>query len=91
MVTRDELFLQTKFTSVNGQDPNKIPYNPRAPLADQVRESFAVSLEQFGTEYLDSLLMHSPMKTVEVAGHLNILNAKEHKLSYFIYLWFTLL
>ena len=30
---RDELFLQTKFTYLRGQD-HRLPYDPRAPLAD---------------------------------------------------------
>jgi diketogulonate reductase-like aldo/keto reductase len=66
MVTREQLFLQTKFTSVNGQDPTNIPYDPKASLSDQVRQSFEVSLRHFGTEYMDSLVLHSPMRTIEV-------------------------
>src|SRR5215470_352892 len=37
---RADLFLQTKFTPLSGQDPNRVPYDPRAPLADQVAQSF---------------------------------------------------
>jgi len=32
---RSDLFIQTKFTSVDGQDRNNIPYDPRAALEDQ--------------------------------------------------------
>src|SRR5574337_1986256 len=39
-VPRDQLFLQTKFTFRDGQD-DRLPYDPRAPIADQVAQSFA--------------------------------------------------
>jgi len=61
-IRRDSLFLQTKFTPIGGQDLNNpIPYDAHAPLADQVRQSFAQSLRNLRTDYLDSLLLHSPM------------------------------
>ncbi|KAJ3119080.1 hypothetical protein HK098_005757 [Nowakowskiella sp. JEL0407] len=62
-VRREDLFIQTKFTSVNGQDPNTIPYDSRKSLEDQVEESLQLSLQHLGVEYLDSLVMHSPMRT----------------------------
>jgi diketogulonate reductase-like aldo/keto reductase len=34
--TREDVFLQTKFTSVHGQDPTSIPYHEDAPLEEQV-------------------------------------------------------
>jgi diketogulonate reductase-like aldo/keto reductase len=57
--TRPRLFLQTKFTFKDGQD-ERLPYDPNAPIATQVRESFASSLEHFQTDYLDSYLLHGP-------------------------------
>src|SRR5690606_13977868 len=36
-VARDELYLQTKFTPVDGHDSRRIPYDPAAPVAAQVR------------------------------------------------------
>jgi diketogulonate reductase-like aldo/keto reductase len=62
---RSELFLQTKFTSVDGQDPNNMPYNKNDPLEEQVKTSLQVSLSNLQTDYLDSLVLHSPMKTLE--------------------------
>lgn len=44
---REEIFLQTKFTSINGQDPNSCPYDKNLPLEKQITTSFAVSLEHF--------------------------------------------
>lgn len=35
-VPRSSLFIQTKFTSVRGQDPNNVPYDPHLPLPEQV-------------------------------------------------------
>jgi diketogulonate reductase-like aldo/keto reductase len=58
-VPRSQLFLQTKFTYVRGQD-QRLPYDPKAPIAEQVRQSFASSLEHLGTDYLDSYVLHGP-------------------------------
>lgn len=57
--TRDELFLQTKFTFVDGQD-HRLPYDPAAPVAEQVAQSFQSSLEHLGVDYLDSYVLHGP-------------------------------
>jgi len=62
---RSDIFLQTKFTSVEGQDPSKIPYDQNAPLEEQVKQSLEVSLKNLKTDYLDSWVMHSPMRTME--------------------------
>jgi len=58
-LTRADLFLQTKFTFVDGQD-HRLPYDPRADVATQVRQSFASSLEHLRTGYVDSLILHGP-------------------------------
>jgi diketogulonate reductase-like aldo/keto reductase len=60
-LAREDLYLQTKFTPLSGQDPARIPYDPKAPLAEQVRQSFAVSLRNLRTDYLDCLVLHSPL------------------------------
>jgi diketogulonate reductase-like aldo/keto reductase len=64
-LTRQDFFLQTKYTSPGGQDLNQIPYDPQAPLGDQIRISLATSLKNLHTDYLDSWVMHSPMETME--------------------------
>jgi diketogulonate reductase-like aldo/keto reductase len=56
---REHLWLQTKFTYVRGQD-YRLPYNPAAPLAEQVAQSFASSLAHLGVTYVDSYLLHGP-------------------------------
>ncbi len=35
-IKREDLFVQTKFTSIAGQDPANIPYDRDAPLVEQV-------------------------------------------------------
>jgi diketogulonate reductase-like aldo/keto reductase len=59
VVTRKDLFLQTKFTYRPGQD-DRLPYEPAARLSVQVAQSMASSLEHLGTEYVDSYVLHGP-------------------------------
>jgi diketogulonate reductase-like aldo/keto reductase len=59
VVTRAELFLQTKYTYQRGQDL-RLPYDPAAPLAVQVAQSLASSLKHLGTDYIDSFVLHGP-------------------------------
>ncbi len=58
---REDLFLQTKFTSIGGQDPDNIPYDHDKTLSEQILASFTVSKINLKTDYLDSLILHSPM------------------------------
>lgn len=60
-IDRKDLYLQTKFTSVSGQDLNTIPYDKNATLENQVIQSFEKSKSNLNTEYIDSLVLHSPM------------------------------
>jgi diketogulonate reductase-like aldo/keto reductase len=62
---RDHLYLQTKFTPLSGQDPRRIPYDPRASLPEQVAQSFAASRRNLQTDYLDCLILHSPLPTAD--------------------------
>ncbi|HKT35651.1 MAG TPA: aldo/keto reductase [Nitrospira sp.] len=58
-IGRGGLFLQTKFTPVNGQD-HRTPYDVTAGLTTQVRQSFDSSLVHLQTDYLDSYVLHGP-------------------------------
>lgn len=58
-ITRDKLFLQTKFTPVNGQD-HRLPYDARASITRQVQQSFESSLAHLHTDHLDSYVLHGP-------------------------------
>ena len=59
IVTRSDLFLQTKFTYQGGQD-HRLPYDPRADLPTQVAQSLASSLEHLATDHVDSFVLHGP-------------------------------
>jgi diketogulonate reductase-like aldo/keto reductase len=60
-VRREELFLQTKFTFLDGQD-QRLPYDPKAAIATQVQQSFSSSLEHLGTTFVDSYVLHGPSR-----------------------------
>src|SRR6266436_6745295 len=68
LVTRDDLFLQTKFTYQPGQD-HRLPYDPAASLSTQVAQSMASSLEHLGTDYVDSYVLHGPASGYEWSRH----------------------
>ena len=59
VVTRADLFLQTKFTYVDGQD-HRLPYDRDADLATQVAQSMASSLDHLRTDHVDSYVLHGP-------------------------------
>jgi len=59
-VFREELFIQTKFTTIAGQDPLSIPYNEHDELSLQVAQSFEISKKNLQTDYIDSYVLHSP-------------------------------
>lgn len=63
LVTRDDIFLQSKFTFRRGQD-HRLPYDPDAPIAIQVQQSFESTLQHLDTEWLDSYLLHGPASSV---------------------------
>ena len=59
VVTRADVFLQTKFTYQGGQD-HRLPYDPAADLSTQVAQSMASSLEHLATDHVDSYVLHGP-------------------------------
>jgi diketogulonate reductase-like aldo/keto reductase len=63
IVRRADLFLQTKFTFQAGQD-QRLPYDPRAPIAAQVEQSLASSLGHLGVDQIDSYVLHGPNQRV---------------------------
>lgn len=48
-IPRNQLFIQTKFTSIDGQDLNNIPYDPKSDIKTQVKKSLEVSLHNLKT------------------------------------------
>lgn len=86
-IKREELFIQTKrvdysrtiagtdvrFTSIDGQDTSQpLPYDPKSSISDQVIASFHRSLQNLQVEYIDSVILHSPLRTREVSKPLHI-------------------
>ncbi|KAJ4350418.1 uncharacterized protein N0V89_009039 [Didymosphaeria variabile] len=72
ILKREELYLQTKYTTTAGQDLNNMPYDPSAPLEAQIHASVASSLDNLRPKgeskeesYIDCLLLHSPLPTIE--------------------------
>ena len=75
-IERETVFLQTKFTPLSGQDPQQVPYDKNASVESQVAQSFEASKKNLQTEYVDSLVLHSP-----VAPHAHLMkvwNAMEN-------------
>ncbi|KAF8971226.1 NADP-dependent oxidoreductase domain-containing protein [Flammula alnicola] len=65
-VKREDLFLQTKYTPIGGQDTSQpLPYNPSDPISKQIATSCQKSLANLHTTYIDSYLLHSPLPTME--------------------------
>ena len=60
MVKRDDVFIQTKFTHLPGQD-HRLPYERDAPVGAQVAQSARSSLAHLGIERIDSLVLHGPV------------------------------
>jgi len=58
-VTREALFVQTKYTFRGGQD-DRLPYDPAAPIPAQVAQSHASSCAHLGVERVDAYLLHGP-------------------------------
>jgi diketogulonate reductase-like aldo/keto reductase len=67
VVTREELFVQTKFTFRAGQD-HRLPYDPAAPIASQVEQSFTRSLEHLKIDAIDSYVLHGPTARAGLAA-----------------------
>ncbi|KAI9812010.1 MAG: hypothetical protein M1827_004902 [Pycnora praestabilis] len=73
-IGREDLYIQSKFTSINGQDPDNLPYDPASSIPEQIRTSITSSLKNLrwqdnekGIEqnsYLDCLVLHSPLPTI---------------------------
>jgi diketogulonate reductase-like aldo/keto reductase len=75
-IRRRDIYLQTKFTSITGQDPQNMPYDPKGSITEQVNSSLMSSLRNFNfadvtkadddsNPYIDTLVLHSPMSTMD--------------------------
>jgi diketogulonate reductase-like aldo/keto reductase len=58
-MNREEIFIQTKFTPIDGRD-HRSPYDDSTDSATQVRQSFQSSLEHLQVDHIDSYILHGP-------------------------------
>lgn len=65
-VERQDLYLQTKYTPLSSQDPDQLPYARSSPVGVQVAQSFETSKKNLRTDYVDCLILHSPLETHEL-------------------------
>lgn len=72
IITRNDIYIQTKYTSISGQDPKNLPYDPHSDITTQVHTSISSSLhnlrpssddDESSEPYLDCLVLHSPLPT----------------------------
>lgn len=64
-IKREDVFIQTKFTPVSGQDENNMPYFSSDDLLTQLEKSFLKSKENLRVDYIDSYIIHSPFGPIE--------------------------
>ena len=79
IVTRADLFLQTKFTYRRGQD-HRLPYDAGASLSGQVAQSLASSLQHLRCDYVDSFVLHGPSSNYDwTADDAEVWEAMRHE------------
>jgi len=64
-INREDVFVQTKFTPISGQDVNDMPYFTHDNIITQVEKSFLKSKENLKLDFIDSYLIHSPFNPIE--------------------------
>ncbi|OOQ88955.1 putative aldo-keto reductase (AKR) [Penicillium brasilianum] len=74
VVRREDLYVQTKFSPISAQDPDNMPYDPKASVTEQVHASIKSSLHNLrpsedpktaNDAYIDTVVIHSPLRTLE--------------------------
>ncbi|XOB63707.1 aldo/keto reductase family protein [Campylobacterota bacterium DY0563] len=60
-IKREDLYIQTKFTPIDGQDKNNMPYLESDSISLQVEKSFETSKKNLKTDYIDTYILHSPV------------------------------
>ncbi len=61
LIKREDIFLQTKFTPIGGQDLDNMPYLQNDDVVTQLEKSFLKSKENLKTNFIDSYVLHSPI------------------------------
>ena len=60
-IKRQDLFIQTKFTPIDGQDQSNMPYLASDEIEIQVEKSFATSKKNLHTDFINAYILHSPV------------------------------
>lgn len=60
-IKRQDIFLQTKFTPIDGQDQNNMPYLQSDEIEVQVEKSFETSKRNLKTDFINAYILHSPV------------------------------
>ena len=60
-IKRQDLFLQTKFTPIDGQDQSNMPYLESDEIEIQVEKSFQTSKKNLHTDFINAYILHSPV------------------------------
>lgn len=64
-IKREDIFIQTKFTPIDGQDRNNMPYLSSDDILIQLEKSFIRSKENLKVDFIDSYLIHSAFGPIE--------------------------
>lgn len=60
-IKREDLFIQTKFTPIDGQDQSNMPYLESDEIEIQVEKSFETSKKNLKTDFINAYILHSPV------------------------------
>ena len=60
-IKRQDLFIQTKFTPIDGQDQSNMPYLASDEIEIQVEKSFQTSKKNLKTDFINAYILHSPV------------------------------
>ena len=60
-IRREDIFLQTKFTPIDGQDISNMPYLKSDEIEVQIEKSFQTSKRNLKTDFINSYVLHSPV------------------------------
>lgn len=62
---REDVFIQTKFTPIDGQEHSNMPYFESDDVITQLEKSFIKSKENLKVDFIDSYLIHSAFGPIE--------------------------
>ena len=60
-IKRQDLFIQTKFTPIDGQEQSNMPYLASDEIEVQVEKSFETSKKNLHTDFINAYILHSPV------------------------------